>query len=352
MGVLTFDTLLRSVKKGAPDPAYYLYGDEDVLKDEAVRALCEAVFGAAPASRDFNFDQRAAGDLDPEALHALLNTPPLLHDRRVVVLRGVEDLRRRPKTRAELVRYLQRPSPDAIVALVQGAGEEPDEDLVPLTTPVTIPRLPPERVMRWVEHHARGLGLSLEADAVSFLVRAVGDDLALLASELGKLAGLGTGEAVGQDAIAALVGIRHGETVDDLVRAIMERDTARAASLVTRVLEQPGVSGVKALTALGTELLGVALARAELDGGLPRPRLASTLYDHLNRARPRVGRAWKQAIADWSGWAQCWTGAELSRSLRLALQADRALKSSTVTDDRGLLLQLVLTLGVPAREAA
>src|SRR2546430_8261755 len=41
MGALTFDALLQSLKQRAPDPVYYLHGEEDVLKDEAVRALLE-----------------------------------------------------------------------------------------------------------------------------------------------------------------------------------------------------------------------------------------------------------------------------------------------------------------------
>src|SRR2546426_3867390 len=52
MGALTFDALLRSLKQGAPDPVYYLHGDEDVLKDEAIRALVERAVD--PAARDFN----------------------------------------------------------------------------------------------------------------------------------------------------------------------------------------------------------------------------------------------------------------------------------------------------------
>src|SRR2546427_5398743 len=74
MGALTFDALLRSLKQGAPDPVYYLHGDEDVLKDEAIRALVERAVD--PAARDFNVDQRSAADLDPEAFHTLVNTPP------------------------------------------------------------------------------------------------------------------------------------------------------------------------------------------------------------------------------------------------------------------------------------
>src|SRR2546425_5889055 len=75
MGPLTFDALLRILKQGAPDPVYYLHGDEDVLKDEAIRALVERAVD--PAARDFNVDQRSAADLDPEAFHTLVNTPPL-----------------------------------------------------------------------------------------------------------------------------------------------------------------------------------------------------------------------------------------------------------------------------------
>src|ERR1041385_8548994 len=76
MGALTFDALLRSLKQGASDPVYYLHGDEDVLKDEAVRALVERAVD--PAARDFNVDQRNAPELDAEAFHALVNTPPML----------------------------------------------------------------------------------------------------------------------------------------------------------------------------------------------------------------------------------------------------------------------------------
>jgi hypothetical protein len=42
----------------------------------------------------------------------------------------------------------------------------------------------------------------------------------------------------------------------------------------------------------------------------------------------------------------------LRDALRLTADADRALKSSTLTDETGILEQLVLSWGVRAREAA
>jgi DNA polymerase III subunit delta len=350
MGVLTFDALLRGVKKAAPDPVYYLHGDEDVLKDEAIRALSDAALD--PAARDFNFDQRSASDLHAEALHTLLNTPPLLAERRVVVVRGVEAMRKKTKVRDELMRYLARPSPTTVLVLVQAAAEQPEQDLASRATSVHLERLPPDRVARWAAHRARALGLTLEPAGAELLVAVAGDDLGILGRELEKLAGFAGAEPVTRDQVAAMMGVRHGETVYDLVDAALAGEPTRAARLVEPVLEQAAMTGVRIVTALGTALLGAALARAELDGGAARSGLAQLLYRHVLAIRPFGLRSWKDEAARWARWGERWTAAELSRALRLTLEADRALKGSTVTNDRGIVTQLVLALGAPAREAA
>src|SRR5438270_213637 len=146
MGALTFDALLRSLKQGGSDPVYYLHGDEDVLKDEAVRALVDRAVD--PAARDFNLDQRSAPELDAEAFHALVNTPPMLATRRAVVVRGLEQLKKTAKLRQELLRYLESPNPTTLLVLVQAAGEAPDAELVRRTTAVVVEPLPPARVAR------------------------------------------------------------------------------------------------------------------------------------------------------------------------------------------------------------
>src|SRR5712692_4730676 len=107
---------------GALDPVYFLYGDEDVRKEEAIRALLER---ALPSdARAFNLDQRGAGELDPQTLHTLVNTPPLMAATRAVVVRGVEQLKKGAKLRQELLRYLGAPNPTTLLLLVQGAGEK------------------------------------------------------------------------------------------------------------------------------------------------------------------------------------------------------------------------------------
>src|SRR5213593_1921750 len=305
MAVVTFDALLRGLKQGGtPAAVYYLHGDEDVLKDEAVRALVDRMLD--PGARDFNFDQRSVADLDPEAFHSLVNTPPLLAAARVVVLRGVENVRKTSKVRQALVRYLQAPNPTTLLILVQGAGEPPDAELARLATSVAIEPLPAPRVHKWVAHRARQLQLTLEPDAAELLVESVGNDLGALTGELDKLAAVVAGRTDGgratRDDVAALVGARPGQTLQDLIDAALERRAAAAARMIEPVLEQAGMTGVRILMALGTALIGTALARAELNRGTPPGRLAAALLGQLRAARPYGLGSWEQTASRWARW--------------------------------------------------
>lgn len=350
MAPLSFDALMRALKRGEPEAVYYLHGEEAVLKDEAVGVLIERAI--PPESRDFNLDQRTAGDLDAETLQVLLNTLPMLARRRAVVLRGVEQLRKKSKPRDALLAYLKHPNPETLLILVQTDAEPPEADLAAGATAVAMDHLPPERAARWVIHAAGKLNLAVEPEAAELLVESVGADLSAVRQELDKLAVLVTGRPVGAVDVSALVGIRHGETLQELVAAALSREPARAARMVEGVLAQSGMSGVRIVTALGTALLGTALARAEFDRGTAPGRLADAVFRHLLAARPFGLRSYKVEAAQWAQWSTSWDEAALRRALRLALASDQALKSSGISDEAGVIKQLVLSLGVRARVAA
>ena len=59
-------TLRDAVKGRHFDGAYYVYGDDEYQKNEAVKQLVAAAVD--PATRDFNLDTRRAADLDAESL--------------------------------------------------------------------------------------------------------------------------------------------------------------------------------------------------------------------------------------------------------------------------------------------
>src|SRR5207245_10241372 len=134
----------------------------------------------------------------------------------------------------------------------------------------------PARVHARVARRPGQLKLDLEPDAADRLVQTVGGDLGALGGEPEKLAALTAGRsgegggAATRDDVAALVGARPGETLQDLIDAALEPRAAAAGRLLQPVFGQAGMTGVRILAALGTALGGTALARAALARG-PSP---------------------------------------------------------------------------------
>ena len=345
MPTQSVDALFRSLKKGDLAPVYYLYGPEDVLKDEAVKTILDRALD--PTLRDFNFDQRSAAQLDAEEVHALCNTLPMLADRRVVLLRDVEGWKRKTKGRAEFIRYLQRPSPETVVIMVQGSAEEADDkELAAGACTVRFDPLPPERARKWLSHQASRLGLTLEPEAAEHLMRSVGFDLSALTSELAKLASLPADEPLTAERVGDLVGVRHGETLWDWREAVLDGQPGRAAALLPSILAQPGVSGVKLVTTLGTALVGLGIARAHYDRGMRGRSLEAAVLKSLLSARPFGLLGYKEESSRWSGWTPRWPRRRIAAALRAARDTDIALKNTTISDAQGLLTDLVLQITI------
>ncbi|HEU0013144.1 MAG TPA: hypothetical protein VFQ45_05645, partial [Longimicrobium sp.] len=75
--------LERTLRDRVAGGAFFFFGDEDFLREEAVAKVVAAYLD--PATRDFNFDQVRGGDVAPEALASTLATPPMMAEHRVVV---------------------------------------------------------------------------------------------------------------------------------------------------------------------------------------------------------------------------------------------------------------------------
>lgn len=351
MPVQSLDALFRALAKGELLPVYYLHGPEEILKDEAIRAILDRTLD--PSVRDFNLDQRSAAQLDPDDVFALCTTLPMMADRRVVVLRDLEAIKRKPRVRTALLRYLERPAPETVLVLVQGSGEDgEDKDVARLAVAVSADPLPADRVRKWLHRRASALGVTLEEAAAKHLIEAVGGELAPLAAELEKLAALPAEAPLTPEQVGDVVGVRHGETVFDWRDAVMDDRIGPAAALLGRLLDQPGASGVKLITLLGTTLVGVGIARSHYDRRLRGRALDDAVFEVIRRHRVFGLLSWGEEKARWVRWASRWPAARLREALRATLAADRALKGTTISDERGILTDLVLRLATARSEAA
>ena len=138
------------------------------------------------------------------------------------------------------------------------AGTKADTSLSNLATELEFDFLTGDRIPRWIAHHATSaLGIGITEPAVELLQAAVGSDLHQLAGELDKLASYvqGRGGEIGEDAVAAIVGVRRGETQADLLDAVADRNASRSLELIPHVLAQPKTTAVSVVMALSTQML-------------------------------------------------------------------------------------------------
>jgi DNA polymerase-3 subunit delta len=347
----TFDAFLRDLARSSPAGAYYLYGAEDILKDEAVTSIVDRALD--PAVRDFNLDLCSAGSLDPESLDTLCTTLPMMSDRRVVVLRDVESGKRKPKLRSALLKYLERPAAETVLVLIQGSGEEAeDKEISRRARTVACDALPHDRALEWLRRRADALGVRLEDPAAEHLLRSVGGELGTLASELAKLGALAPDQPLTAERVGELVGVRHGETNFDWRDTLFDGRTAQAVRLLGPILDQPGSSGVRLVTLAGTTLIGIGIARGHADRKLRGRALDDAVYETIRRTRVFGLLPWPEEKARWVRWAGAWSADRVCAGLRAALDADLALKGTTISDERAILTTMVLRMAPPKRVAA
>jgi DNA polymerase-3 subunit delta len=292
---------------------------------------------------------RRGGDLDSETLGSLLATPPMMAERRVLVVRDVGALRK--DVRAVLDRYVKSPAVDAVVILVTPAGAKLDRALSATATALEFEPLTGDRVPKWIAYHAETeLGTPITPEAVTLLQNAVGTDLPQLAIELDKLVSFTGGGVIDEAAVAAIVGVRRGETLGAFLDAISARDAVRALDLLPGIMAQPKASAVTIVMALTAQTLALAWAHARRERGLAPARLSGELFGLLKEAGSvYTGRPWGEAVEAWTRAAtrldeDDLDGDRLDATLEALLAADLALKETRLSSDEQLLTSLVLTL--------
>jgi DNA polymerase-3 subunit delta len=177
---------------------------------------------------------------------------------------------------------------------------------------------------------------------------------------------LGAGTTVIDDAaVAAVVGVRRGETLGDLLDRIAERDVTGALGLVEHVLSQPKASAVTVVMALTTQMLAIGFGRARRDSGVSHARLEDEYTRLLRETKAYPWRPWDDAIATWVKAVDRWDVRAVDAALEALLATDLAVKESRVSSDEQIIQTLVLAicagsvrvgggtpLGAPRKEVA
>jgi DNA polymerase III subunit delta len=286
------DKLTRALESGRRGGVFFLFGDEEYLKEEAAAAIVAAHLD--PATRDFNYDQLRGADLEPETLASIASTPPMMAEYRVLVVREAQALAANARMRGAVEALLDRRTPDLALVLVATLPDKSKaqfyERLKRDAVAVEFPPLGAADLPGWLADRARQQGLEMDTAAARALA-ATGSDLGVLVQELAKLANFaGDRTRITKDDVAAVVGAVPRQNRWDWFDLVADARFAEArAGLV--VLLESGESGVGLVIGLGTQFLRLGVATA---GG--ERALGAALPPHQRWLAGRIAkqaRRWK-----------------------------------------------------------
>jgi len=229
--------VIRRLEQHQIDPLYMLFGEEAYLRQEYLATLSQRLLEGAP--RDFNFDVfQADGDSLIEAL-SLARTLPMMASCRVVVLQGIQQLRKADVQRLE--QYAEAPSESTALICT---STDPEIKKVPRSlqqNAITIAckRLNSDQLHDWVVRTAGRQQARISEAAVEAFLQDQDNDLFLLSRELDKLCTYAgpEGDIEPADVYAVCYASRQ-QSIFALSDALGSRQVPQAFRVLEQLLQQ------------------------------------------------------------------------------------------------------------------
>ena len=327
----------RTLRDRVAGGAFFFFGDEDFLREEAAARVVAAYLD--PATRDFNFDQLRGGDVTADDLASIVATPPMMAEHRVVVVRDAQGLSNTARTVVE--ETARKPPPGLILvlsaAIPSGSKAKFYDELKKHAVSIEFARLSQDDAPGWVMETAREeLGVEVDPEAARALVGGVGVDLGTLTSELKKLAAYAQDrKRVTLDDVRAVGGIIPRQDRWAWFDMISERRFREAIETLPVLLES-GENGVGLVIGMGGQLLKVALVCAGGQAALERE--LKPFQKWMARRIVPVARKW--------------TLPEVDQALAELLRTDRLLKSASLSDRQAVEELLLRMWAIGRRDGA
>ncbi len=333
MSKTTAAKIIASLEKGTISPVYLLTGEDLFRKQELIKKITAAV-----NPDDFNIYSSSADKADMGEALALANTAPVFSDRRLVILTGIEKLRKDPKE--ALIRYIENPLDTTVLVLTHDDSKKFKTEKSLAATAAehgdsaNFDELKREELSMWAKNRLKEEGLTGEFDAVETLCEAVGGDLNALSQEIEKLA-LYTADRenknIFKEDVLAGIGFSKEENPFDLSNAVQYMNKNKALALVDKLIDS-GEEPVGVLGKISYPVLKMARIKRMSSAGMAPAeitRAAGLMF-------------WESSLVN---NARNYPSEEtFLKTLDRIIEADKAFKTSTSSDPKTSIKGILMTL--------
>lgn len=186
--------------KGEVRPCYFFFGEEDYLKNAALKQA-RATLGGDPAFDIFNYTVIDGREYSADKLLDVLAPPPMMADRKLIVLQDLDFGALKQSDFTELCTVLGTLEDyDYNTLIITAACDGFDPGSLPkrpssqlkalceVAVPVHFERSTPAKLAAWAQKHYAAHGAQASAPVAAYTVEYCGRDMFSLASEIDKIA--------------------------------------------------------------------------------------------------------------------------------------------------------------------
>lgn len=321
---LSLQDLRSAIRRNMISPCYLFAGPELFIADEAITILKDAL--VPEEQRSFNVDVLYGHDAEPHEITALASSYPMMGERRLVVVKEVDKLRKADT----LTSYIKNPLESTVLVLV---SEKPDfrknpYRVFPDSTILDCSSLYESQIPEWIVRQVKRIGKTISSDAAELLAGYTGNSLRQVANEIEKL-DIYTAERkeITADDVSGVVGVTRAYNIFELQKAIGQKDVRGALHILERMLER-GESPVFIISMLTRFFSQLAILADLRQKNLSRQQVANQL--NINQF----------FLDDYYGYLDHHPTQVMSDRFRALLTADVDVKTTTKSPHLVLALML------------
>ena len=276
MPKISAEKLQTELTKGTLAPVYLLTGEDVYRKGLILKQLRDVV-----RPNDFNFFKAEATSADVSEGLAQANTAPVFSNARLIILTGIDKLRKGSKEQAALVAYAQNPLETTTLVLTHNDTKKlkTDKTLADACAEtgrvVNFDELKSDDLTAWVRQKLTDKGLTPNFDAVDLLCECVGSELAALENEIEKLylfTAQRKDKSITQEDVLACIGFKKEENPFELSNALTACSKPRALAQIDTLIAD-GEDPISILSKMTYPILKMARIKRFSDAGMSQAEI-------------------------------------------------------------------------------
>lgn len=317
------------------ESTYLIFGDEQLLKEEKLNQIKEAILKKEAEAVDCNVFY--AKDANAREIIESAYTSPFMSKKRIIIVKDAEKLSSEDKE--ALVSYISNPSDSTVLILLADRidrGNRLFEAVSSCGRVIQCERIFGSEIDSWIINRAKVYGKRFSHNTIENLKENLGNNLTELDNAISKLAiYLGPErEMITTNDIEDLIGKSVANTAFELMDAISEKNANKALCILSN-LTKDSKKVYEIVGTLGWHFKNMLKAKKMLEGRFSQSQIGK----ELNIYPSRLGKFFNQV--------KNFKKEEITRGFEFILRTDEQLKTSGKKPALSLeLLVIKLSLGI------